>query len=55
MLASTGSDIVGGALVARPGGSTGLRAGAGLLLVCLVPDCTDGRGLPRCCRVGVAH
>ena len=44
LLVNRGSDIVGGALVACLGGATGLCAAAELLLVYLVPDCTDGGG-----------
>ena len=42
MLAGVGADTVGGALVACSGGLKGLRAGAGMLLVCLVLDFSDG-------------
>ena len=46
MLANAGLDSVGDALVTRPCDSMDLRAAAGVLFVCLVPDCTDGGGLP---------
>ena len=55
MLAGVGADIVGGALVACFGGSKGLRTAAGMLLVCLVHDFTDGGGFSRYSRVGAAH
>ena len=42
LLVDTGSDIVGGTLVACPGGATDLCAATRLLLVYLVSDCIDG-------------